>query len=366
MDELGGVEEPPFRGQRLGLGLARLEHRGVGPAGRGDQQLPVSLRESVEHAFGRESLAEQVRGGPERASHVPRTDRGHRRGHPVLRRDAEDPLQQGEVDALLGGRDQAFEDAQAVTHRTVGHAGHAGDRDVVGGDRLGLEHRPQVVGDPRDRDRPEVEPLAAALDRRKHLVRLGRAQDELHVRRRLLHGLQQRIERRRGEHVDLVDDVDLVRRPRRQHAGVGDQVPGILHAVVARAVDLDDVEVLSTQDRGLLGIVAGRGVQRPGEDPGHRRLPDAAGAAEEVGVGGPVLLDRPLEGVGDRLLSHDLAEGPGSIASSQDLVAGVGRGIGVGHGDPGSDRVRRGMASGRAARRPKARTTTRMAAAVKP
>ena len=71
MHELGGVEELPFRGERLGLGLARLEHRSVGPAGRGDQQLPVSLRESVEHAFGGESLAEQVRGGPKRAPHVP-------------------------------------------------------------------------------------------------------------------------------------------------------------------------------------------------------------------------------------------------------------------------------------------------------
>jgi hypothetical protein len=44
----------------------------------------------------------------------------------------------------------------------------------------------------------------------RDLVRLGRREDELHVRRRLLERLQQRVEGLRGEHVHLVDDVDLV------------------------------------------------------------------------------------------------------------------------------------------------------------
>jgi hypothetical protein len=59
------------------------------------------------------------------------------------------------------------------------------------------------------RDRLQVEALAAREDRRQHLLRIGRGEDELHVRRRLLERLQQRVERRRREHVHLVDDVDL-------------------------------------------------------------------------------------------------------------------------------------------------------------
>ena len=52
-------------------------------------------------------------------------------------------------------------------------------------------------------------------DRRRHLVRVGRRQDEDDVRRRLLERLEQRVERRVGQHVHLVDEVDLVLRRRR-------------------------------------------------------------------------------------------------------------------------------------------------------
>ena len=52
--------------------------------------------------------------------------------------------------------------------------------------------------------------LAARQDGRRDLVELGRGEDEDHVRRRLLEGLEEGVEGLRGEHVDFVDDVDLV------------------------------------------------------------------------------------------------------------------------------------------------------------
>ena len=69
-------------------------------------------------------------------------------------------------------------------------------------------------------DPPQVEPLAARQHRHRHLADLGGGEDELHVRRRLLQRLQQRVERRGAQHVHLVDDVDLVARARRP---VGDR-----------------------------------------------------------------------------------------------------------------------------------------------
>jgi hypothetical protein len=55
----------------------------------------------------------------------------------------------------------------------------------------------------------KVVALAAAQDRDGDLVHLRRREDELHVRRRLLERLQERVPRRVREHVDLVHDVDL-------------------------------------------------------------------------------------------------------------------------------------------------------------
>ena len=61
-------------------------------------------------------------------------------------------------------------------------------------------------------DAGEVEALAARQDGDRDLVRLGRREDELHVRRRLLQRLEQGVERLRRQHVNFVDDVDLVAR----------------------------------------------------------------------------------------------------------------------------------------------------------
>ena len=55
----------------------------------------------------------------------------------------------------------------------------------------------------------EVEALAAVGDRRHHLVRLGRREDEERVRGRLLERLQEGVPGLLGQHVGLVEDVDL-------------------------------------------------------------------------------------------------------------------------------------------------------------
>ena len=326
MNELLGDVTSGFGDQRLRLLRSGLEHLGIGAAGRRDEQLPKPFGESVEHPLGREPLPQEIRGRLQRARDVARADRRHRLADPILGCDAEHPLEQRCIDSVVGCRDESFQKTQAVAHRSIGESRHPRDRRVLRFDRLRREDVSKMIRDPRDRDGPEVEPLAATLDRGQHLVGFGRAQDELHVRRRLLHRLQQSVEGGGREHVDLVDDVDLVRGPGRKHAGVGDQVPRVLDAVVARAVDLDDVDVVTPKHRSLIERLVGA-VQAAGEDAGHRRLADAAGAAEEIGVRRPIPIDRLLERVRDRLLTHHLAEGLGAIPSGQHLVPGVGRGL---------------------------------------
>ena len=66
-------------------------------------------------------------------------------------------------------------------------------------------------------------------------------------------------------------------------------------------------------------------VQALGEDPGHRRLADAPGAAEQVGVGHPVQPDRVAEGLDDVVLADDVLEPLRPIAPGDDRVIGLPR-----------------------------------------
>ena len=75
----------------------------------------------------------------------------------------------------------------------------------------------------------------------KDLLGVGGGQHEDDVAGRLLQRLQQGVRRRRGQHVDLVDDVDLL-RPGRAQGGVRHQVADGVHTVVRRGVELVHVE----------------------------------------------------------------------------------------------------------------------------
>ena len=112
-----------------------------------------------------------------------------------------------------------------------------------GGDPL--EHG----GDLRDRRAAEVEAVAAVGDRRQHLLDLRRGQHEDRVRRRLLERLEERVPRRRGQHVRLVEDVDLVAAGDRRVGDALAQVADVVDRVVGRGVHLDHVEAGRAGDR---------------------------------------------------------------------------------------------------------------------
>ena len=127
------------------------------------------------------------------------------------------------------------------------------ERDALGQGDL-REMRGQIL----ERQPAEVEPLAAADDRGRHLVRLGGGQHEPHARRRLLEELQQRVERLAGQALRLVDDVDLLAALHRRGRRLLAQVARVVDAAVGRGVDLDDVEVRPVADRDALLARAAR------------------------------------------------------------------------------------------------------------
>src|SRR5205823_1181428 len=91
----------------------------------------------------------------------------------------------------------------------------------------------------------EVEPLAAREDCDRNLLNLGRGEDEFDVRRRFFERLQERVERLAREHVDFVDDVDLVPAAGRAGGDLLADGPHVVDAAVAGPVDLAHVDVVA-------------------------------------------------------------------------------------------------------------------------
>ena len=116
-------------------------------------------------------------------------------------------------------------------------------------DPLRVGDPPDHLGDLLERGPLEVEALAAVDDRRHHLVRLGRAEHEDGVRRRLLERLQERVPGLAGEHVRLVEDVDLPAPGGRRVADPLAQVADVVDRAVRGGVHLDHVERRAGGDR---------------------------------------------------------------------------------------------------------------------
>src|SRR5690606_41555759 len=151
-------------------------------------------------------------------------------------------------------------------------------------------------------------------DRDRDLVDLRRREDELHVRRRLLERLQERVPRVLREHVDLVHDEDLVAIARWSIREAILQLADVVDAGVAGSVDLTDVEVVALGDlhtgraaqargRRRAGIGAARlrariphAIERLGPNAGARGLADAAAGRGQEGGRRGVLIGGVLAG----------------------------------------------------------------------
>jgi hypothetical protein len=146
----------------------------------------------------------------------------------------------GDARAAVG--DELVQSAERVAEASVGRARDRADRAVIDLDRLGLRDAPDDFGDLAQPWTLEVEALAAVDDRRHHLVGLGGREHEDGVRRRLLERLEEGVPRLAGEHVGLVDDVDLPLARRRHVTDAVAQVADVVDRAVRGGVHLDHVE----------------------------------------------------------------------------------------------------------------------------
>ena len=228
---------------------------------------------------------------------------------------------------------QLLQRGERIAHAALGMARHDGKRLVVVVEALLLAHVCQAALDILVTDAVEIEALTARKDGLQNLLRVGGAQHKDHVRRRLLERLEQRVKRRRREHVDLVDDIDLVLATHRGKVnGVDDLLAHVVYAGTACGIELVDIGVVAFGDElallaGAIGHAAARTLgarrlgiaaqQRLGQNARHGGLARAARSAEQVRVGQAPLGDGVLERRDDMLLAHHGVEGERAILSVQ-------------------------------------------------
>ncbi len=181
-------------------------------------------------------------------------------------------------------------------------------------------------------DAAQVEALAAGQDRDRDLADFRSGEDELGVGRRLLQRLQEGVERLLREHVDLVDDVDLVARRDRRIADAVDDLADVLNARMGGGVHLEHVDVPGFDDRlamqaeprhvdrrrapARLGLV----VEAAGEEAGGGGLADAANPGEHPGLRDAAGVEGVREGAHHRLLTDQIVEGARAVFSGKDAV----------------------------------------------
>ena len=219
-------------------------------------------------------------------------------------------------DVAAAERRHLVEDAQRVSHTAVGLLSDDVQRRLLHLDAFLLRHMLQMTHDVVHRHALEVVDLASAHDGRQNLVLLRRRQDEDGMLRRLLQRLQERVERRLREHVNLVDDEHLVLADLRRNPHLLDEHADVLHRVVRSRVKLVDVVRASLVERLArlalaarlpvrLGIEAVDGLR---EDAGTGRLAHATRTAEQIRMRQPSALDGILQRHRQRTLSHHRVE----------------------------------------------------------
>ncbi len=329
------------------LALALADRRVVGRVGR-----DLDLGDVVADLRDFEQDVGRIRAGV-----IERAHQFERLGDLALHR----PLEQGDDLAPVGKAehvadgerghaagpavgDGLIEQRQGVAHRALGDAGDDGERLRLRRNALEAGDLLQVPDHQARLDPLQVEADAARAHRDRHLLDLGRGEQEFYVLGRLLERLQERVEGLLRQHVHFVDDVDLGAGRDRAIARVFDDLPHVVDAGVRGSVHLDHVDVARIHDRLAVraelrhvdarpvDLARNAIVQRAGENARGRRLAGAADAGENIGLMDAV----DGEGIGDRpdhrLLADQVLEALRPVFSRENPVGRGGRARAGRHG----------------------------------
>ena len=222
--------------------------------------------------------------------------------------------------AQIGMRDRLIENRQPVAHRSFGCRRDHRQCFGFGADVFGCADHCKMFSQQRCLDAAQIEPLAAAEHGHRQLVDLGGGEEKLHMRRRLFQRLEQRIERVAAEHVDFIDNINLVARRDRRIAHRLDNFAHVVHPGVAGGVHFDHIDMppLGNRHAGIADparidrraalLIGANTVKRLGDQPCGTGLAHPAHAGHQEGMGQPVALDRIAQRLHHRVLAEQLGE----------------------------------------------------------
>ena len=214
-----------------------------------EQQVPKVLDQVGDEPSEILALLRQLLDEEERARRVAVDDHVAQPKQRLLVDRADELEHRLRVDRARGRRGELVERRDGVAERAARSAGDERERGVLCLDPLSVgdaTKQRDEVGQPRAL---EDERLAARAHRREHLLRLGRAEDEDEMGRRLLDELQKRLPRCIGELVRLVEDVDLRAALDRLENDPLADLADVVDPALRGGVHLDDVERAPVRDR---------------------------------------------------------------------------------------------------------------------
>ncbi len=231
----------------------------------------------------------------------------------------------------IGVSHDLVEQAEGVAHAPLSLAGDGGQGLGRHADAVLLAHRLQPPDDLPSSQTVEVVALAAGGNGDGDLVCLGGGQHEGHVPRRLLQRFQQGVEGGLGQHMNLVDDVDLVLEFSRGKLDVVPQAADVVDATVRGGVDFDDVHALAAVDVLTGGALVARlavlrdlAVERLGDEARHGGLAGAAGTRQQVRMRKAPLGQSVSQRTDDMLLAHQVGKGLGAPLTVQGQMGHAG------------------------------------------
>ena len=311
-----------LRRQHVRLALAHLGQRHpLQLGGHGHQDLGMG------HVAGRQAVGllhhgSGIAGGQQRQQF----------GRQVFIDRAEHLLHRGLLHLPRTQRDSLVEQRQTVAHAAPGGLADQLKAPFFIGNVFGLQDVGQVSGHGGRADVAQTELHAARQHGDRHLLRISGGQHKDDVGRRLFQRLQHGVEGVGGEHVDLVDDEDLVAAHRGQVGSVFQHHRHFLDLSVGGRVHLQIVGkaplVHAPAGRALTaGMRADAlfAVQGLGQDAGDGGLAHAPGARKQVSVVKPLVVERVAQRAHDRVLSDQGIEIARAPFAGQHLMAAGGR-----------------------------------------
>lgn len=210
-------------------------------------------------------------------------------------------------DGLTGETHHLVEDGKGIAQGSVGFLCDDVQGFGFGADAFVRCHKGKVLGDVVDGDALEIVYLAARQDGGDDLVLLGGGEDEFGIRGRFFKGLEEGVESVLAQHVNLVDDIDLVLADLRWDAHLVNQAADVVNRVVGGSVEFVDVERgVVVEGAARLAFVAGfevfgrvETVDGLGHDTGTGGLAHATRTAKQEGLRQGVISDSVFQCVRD-------------------------------------------------------------------